>query len=121
MIKLGLIWSVATVPFFVIDQGLNANGLRNSRRLKKELFRGAVVIATAQLHSTKSEPRFCAGSNSVHGMSEIRDNEDLRQWSQTEIRLNTFRRSTIPQTQFIIFIKIFLINPTLWKTFWKKH
>ena len=30
------------------------------------------------------------------------DGEDLWQWSRLEIRLNTFRRSTIPQKQFII-------------------
>ena len=35
-------------------------------------------------------------------VSEIRDGEDLWQWSQLEIRLNAFRRSTIPQKQFII-------------------
>ena len=44
---------------------------------------------TAPLHSTKPELRFCAGSNPVPGMSEIRDDEDLWQWSRLEIRLNT--------------------------------
>ena len=39
--------------------------------------RGAVVITTAQLHSTKSELRFCTGSNTARGMSNIRDGEDL--------------------------------------------
>ena len=38
---------------------------------------GVVVIATAQLHSTKPELRFCAGSNPARGVSEIRDGEDL--------------------------------------------
>ena len=38
--------------------------------------RGVVVIITAQLHSTKPELRFCAGSNSARGVSEIRDGED---------------------------------------------
>ena len=38
---------------------------------------GVVVITTAQLHSTKSELRFCAGSNPARGVSEIRDGEDL--------------------------------------------
>ena len=32
---------------------------------------------TAQLHSTKPEHRFCAGSNLARGMSEIRDGENL--------------------------------------------
>ena len=49
--------------------------------------RGVVVITTAQLHSTKPELRFCAGSNPAHGVSEIRDGEDLWQWSRLEIRL----------------------------------
>ena len=33
--------------------------------------RGVVVITPAQLHSTKPELRFCAGSNPPHDMSEI--------------------------------------------------
>ena len=36
-----------------------------------------VVITTAQLHSTKSELRFCAGSNPACGVSEICDSENL--------------------------------------------
>ena len=44
---------------------------------------------TAQLHSTKPELRFCASSNPVLGVSEIRDDEDLWQWSPLKIRLNT--------------------------------
>ena len=38
---------------------------------------GVVVITTAQLHSTKPELRFCAGSNPARGVSKIRDGEDL--------------------------------------------
>ena len=38
---------------------------------------GVVVITTAQLHSTKSELRFCAGSNPARSGLEIRDGEDL--------------------------------------------
>ena len=38
---------------------------------------GVVVITTAQLHSSKLELSFCAGSNPACGMSEIRDGEDL--------------------------------------------
>ena len=33
--------------------------------------RGGVVITTAQFHSTKPDLRFCPGSNSACGMSEI--------------------------------------------------
>ena len=62
---------------------------------------GVVVITTAQLHSIKSELRFCACSNPARGMSEIRNDEDLWQWFRLEIRLNAFRQSTIPQKQFI--------------------
>ena len=36
-----------------------------------------MVITTAQLHSTKPELRFCAGSNPARGVLEIRDGEDL--------------------------------------------
>ena len=38
---------------------------------------GAVVIITAQLHSTKPELSFCARSKPARGMSEIHDVEDL--------------------------------------------
>ena len=38
---------------------------------------GVVVIATTQLHSTKPELRFCAGSNPARDVSEIHDGEDL--------------------------------------------
>ena len=68
--------------------------------------RGVVVITTAQFHSTKPELIFCAGSNPARGVPEIRDGEDLWQWSRLEIRLNAFRRSTIPQKQFIIIITL---------------
>ena len=71
---------------------------------KREWRRGVVVITAAQLHSTKSELRFCAGSNPARDVSEICDGEDLWQWSWLEIRLNACRRSTIPQKQFIIII-----------------
>ena len=39
--------------------------------------RGVVVITTAQLHSSKPEHRWCAGSNPSRGVSDIRDSEDL--------------------------------------------
>ena len=66
--------------------------------------RGVEVIITAQLYSTKPELRFCAGSNPARGVLEICDGKNLRHWSRLEIRLNIFRRSTIPQKQFIIII-----------------
>ena len=68
-----------------------------------------VVITTVQLHSTKPELRFCAGSNPARGVSEIRDGEDIWQWVLLEIRLNAFRWSIIPQKQFIIIIIIIIV------------
>ena len=59
-----------------------------------------VVITNAQLHSTKPELTFSAGSNPVRGVSKI----------LLEIRLNVFRRSTIPQKQLIIIIIIIIVN-----------
>ena len=70
---------------------------------------GVVVITTAQLHSTNLEFSFCASSNSACDVSEIRDYENLWQWSRLEIRLNSLRLSTIPQKQFIININIIII------------
>ena len=67
------------------------------------------IIGIAQLHSTKSELTFCPGWNLTRSMSEIRDGEDLWQWSQLEIRLIAFHRSTIQQKQFINIIIIIII------------
>ena len=67
-------------------------------RAPKQVRRGDVVFTTtAQLHSSKPELMFCEGSNPARGVSEIRDDEDLLQWSRLKIRLNVFRRSPIPQ------------------------
>ena len=41
------------------------------------MCRGVVVITTAQLHSTKPELRFCAGSSPAHVVLKICDSEDL--------------------------------------------
>ena len=54
---------------------------------------GVVITNTAKLHST----------NTMQEVSEIQDGEDLWQWSQLEIRLKAFHRSTISQKQFIQF------------------
>ena len=75
-----------------------------------------VVITTAQFHSTKSELRFWAGSNPARSMSDIWDGVNLWQWSQLEIRLNAFRRTIIPQKQFIIII---IIECTEISTYWR--
>ena len=58
----------------------------------------------SQIHSPKPEIKFCAGSNPARGVLKIRDGEDLWQWFRLEIKLNAFRRSTIPQKHFIIII-----------------
>ena len=39
--------------------------------------RGALVITTTQLHLTKPELRFCAGSDPAGGVQKIPDVEDL--------------------------------------------
>ena len=86
--------------------------------LQINLWRSDVVVTTtAQLHSTKSELKFWGGSNPARGMSDICDGEDLWQWSQLEIRSNVFRRTTIPQKQFIIIIII--IECTEISTYWR--
>ena len=73
----------------------------------QEWRRSVVVITTAQLHSTKPERKFCAGSNPTRGGLKIHDGEDhLWQRSRLEINLNALCRSTIPQKQFIIIIII---------------
>ena len=51
---------------------------------------GVAVVTMAQLHSTKPELRFCAGSNSAHYMSEICDGENLWQCSWLEVRFKHF-------------------------------
>ena len=38
---------------------------------------GFPKLTTAQLHSTKPELGFCAGSSPARGVSEIRNGEDL--------------------------------------------
>ena len=81
---------------------------------------GVVVIITAQLHLTKPELKFCAGLNPARGVLEIRDSEDLSQWSRLEIRPTTFWWSTIPQKQFLIFI-IIINTPDLEKQNKKKY
>ena len=79
--------------------------LRIHINLNIELYnlwrRGVVVITTAQLHSTKPELRFCVGSNFARSVLKICGVEELIPAGK---RLNDFRRSTIPQKQFIIII-----------------
>ena len=58
--------------FDISNKILNA---RESKDCNQKI--GVVGITTAQLHSTKPELRFCAGSNPARGVSEIRDGEDL--------------------------------------------
>ena len=48
---------------------------------------------TPQLHSTKPELRFSAGSKAAHGVLEICHGENLWQFCRLKIRLNAFRRS----------------------------
>ena len=75
------------------------------------LQRNENLIQLKQLHSFKPELRFCAVLNTTRGVSVIRDGEDLWQWPRLDIRLNAFRRPTIPQKQLIIII---IIISTTW-------
>ena len=70
-----------------------------------------MLITAIQLHSTKPELRFSAGSSPAHDVLEIRDAEDLWQWFRLEIRLNGFCRSTISQKQFMIIIRTHSLRP----------
>ena len=60
-----------------------------------------MVITTAQLYSFKPGFRFCTCLNPARDVSEIYDGENLWLRLRLEIRLNTFRWSTIPGKQFI--------------------
>ena len=87
-------------------------------------FSGAVMYCLSLLHNF-IKLGLNSGSaqvpNPARGGLEIRDGENLWQWSQLEIRLNTFRRSAIPQKQFMIIIIIIIIITLLVATciFWK--
>ena len=61
-----------------------------------------MIITTTHLPPTKSEFRYCVGSNPVCGVLEIREGEDLQQWSRIEIKMNAVHRSAIPHKQLII-------------------
>ena len=61
-----------------------------------------MIIATAHLPPTKSEFRYCVGSNPVCGVLEIREGKDLQQWSRIKIKMNAVHRSAIPHKQLII-------------------
>ena len=69
--------------------------------------RGAVVITTAQLHSTKPELRLCGGLNSPRSVSEICDGEILSEILTMVPAGNKAKRpSSVNHTtkQFIIII-----------------
>ena len=78
-----------------------------------------VFIITAQLRSTKPEPRFCTGSSPACCVSEICNGENLWQWSWLEIRLNILLVNQLANTihQFIFLsiaciILVFFYNIT---------
>ena len=62
--------------FFTEIEKKKENKLELEKK-RKEIRIGVVFITTAQLHSTKPELRFCAGSNPARGVSDIRDGENL--------------------------------------------
>ena len=74
-----------------------------------------VVITTAQLNSKKSQLRLVAVSNPARTMSEICDSENLREWSQLEIRhecLSSVNHSA-KTVYHIIIKKLFWLTETL--------
>ena len=76
--------------------------------------RGAVVITTAQLHSTKHELRLCGGLNSPRSVSEICDGEILSEILTMVPAGNKAKRpSSVNHTtkQFIIIINRVLFRP----------
>ena len=77
--QLGTVLNAGSKAFleFCFDQEHNQIKKGKYQQLYGLWHRGVVVITTAQLHSTKPEFRFCAGSNPARGASEIRDGEDL--------------------------------------------
>ena len=48
------------------------------------------IIATAQLHSTKSDLTFWVGLNPAHNMSEVSTGDDPQQLLQREVRVSAF-------------------------------
>ena len=68
-----LFWRILGMPGMQTQQILH-----DSTKAFMLLWRRRVVVTTtAQLHSTKPELRFCAGSNPACGVLEICDGEDL--------------------------------------------
>ena len=77
-----------------------------------------MVIITAQLHSTKSELRFCASLNPAHAISEIYDCLNLWQWPWLKIKHkcnnNSSSLSSSPFTKFcgILILGYQVLNTT---------
>ena len=65
----------ATKPFKPQNPNQTTKSFNCKTQAQKR--RSVVFITAAQLHSSKPEIRFCAGSNSARGVSEIHDGEDL--------------------------------------------
>ena len=85
-------WFVYTVKAFYLRYN---NG--NFHYCKTWWRQGVAVVTRAHLNSTKLKFSFCTVSNPTHSMSCHKFvMENFWQWSRLEIRLNTFRQSTIP-------------------------
>ena len=81
-----------------------------------------VLINTTVQHSRKIELRSRAGSNYAHGLSEIRDGENLWPCYRLKIRLNAFVQSTIQQKAIHRYHAIFLgFEQVASKTWWTFH
>ena len=116
MLVHNLLWIIRKTLSCNCFNHLGAISLTQSKKIQKVQWRrGVLVITIAQIHSTKLQLMFCADSNLLHGVSDIRYREDFWQWSRLKIRLNAFCRSIIPQKQFIIIIIIIIIDHIMLK------
>ena len=66
-----------------------------------------VVTTFAHLHSTNPELRFFTGSNPAAGVSEVCDDENIRQWSLLEIMPNILSANP---TKWSVTLKQFVGN-----------
>ena len=62
------------------------------------------LLTTAQIHSTKSELRFCIGSNPARSMSKIRDGEDTTKKFTKTIQNWIFARQRTRDKNYCIVI-----------------
>ena len=86
--------------------------LKAATILKVTLFHGCFHVFQIVQMVTNRAKRLIWKERESRGVLEIRDGEDLWRWPWLEISLNAFRRSAIPQKQFII--KPRIKNKEIW-------